>query len=85
VEKNPVKMEKNQVCVEKNPVKMEKHIAWIHMQRGGVFGIAEEDEAMHFYRLMMEQRSWSSRVEALQKIIMIREEIYLKWKNDEAV
>ncbi len=55
------------------------------MPRGGVFGTAEQDEAMNLYRLMMEQRSWSSRVEALQKIIMIRKEIYHKRESDEAV
>jgi hypothetical protein len=57
------------------------------MSRGAVLGhgTAEQCEAMHLYRLMMEQRSWSSRVEALQNIMMIRKEIYRKRENDEAV
>jgi hypothetical protein len=55
------------------------------MSLGAVLDTAEQCEAMHLYRLMMEQRSWSSRMEALQSIIMIRKEIYHKREDDEAV
>jgi hypothetical protein len=40
-------------------------LALANMSRGAVLGTAEQCEAMHLYRLMMEQRSWSSRMEPL--------------------